>query len=89
MRRFSRNPHTSAISASSSRTASAVEVQGNGALATVNSNDSGTAGVRSFVNARAMTLYLPGLSCSIGNCESCESFWRMILPVLSYKANAY
>src|ERR1051325_1393254 len=60
----SRMAQSRASKASANRIASAVEVQGKGALATVNEKLRGVEDVRSFVNARAVTVYLPGFNAS-------------------------
>ena len=64
---LSRMAHSSASNASASKIASAVEVYGKGAFATVNVKLKGSEAVRSFVNARAVTVYAPGFKPSIVN----------------------
>src|SRR4030095_7965875 len=81
--------HSSASNASASRIASAVEVHGKGALATVNEKLKGSEDVRSFVNARAVTVYVPGFKPSIVNCDSRDSFCLTDWPLLSINVNAY
>src|SRR6185436_10337081 len=78
-----------ASKASVKRIASAVEVHGNGALAIVNSNDSGSDGTRSRLKARPVTRYLPGAKLSIANCDSCETFCLTSSPFAFVKVNAY
>ena len=60
-----------------------------GVQATLNSNVNGADEIRSFVNARTVTAYLPGFRPSIVNCDSCESFCLIEWPALSLKENAY
>src|ERR1041385_1868511 len=76
-----------ASKARASRMASAVEVHGNGAFATINENVSGAEAVRSFVNARTVTVYLPGFKPSIVNCDSRDSFCLIDCPLLSISVN--
>src|SRR5258705_361168 len=59
IRRRSSTAQSSANNASANRIAKAVEVQGNGALAILNSNDNASEATRSLLNARAVTRYFP------------------------------
>ena len=81
--------HNNASNASAKRIASAVEVHGKGAFATVNEKVSGAEAVRSFVNARAVTVYVPGFKPSIVNWDSRDSFCLIDCPLLSISVNAY
>ena len=49
----------------------------------------GAEAARSFVKARAVTVYLPGFKPSIVNCDSRESFCLIDCPLLSTSVNAY
>ena len=85
IRRRSSTAQSSANNARASRIAKAVEVQGNGALAILNSNDNASEATKSLLNARAVTRYLPGCSPSIVNCESRDNFCLMDAPFRVYQ----
>src|SRR6185369_7522037 len=89
IRRRSRMAHRSASNARAKRIASAVDVHGKGALATVKEKLRGADAVRSFVKARAVTVYVPGLKPSIVNCDSRDSFCLIDCPLPSTSVNAY
>src|SRR4029077_16686121 len=89
IRRRSSTAQSSANNARANRIAKAVEVQGNGALAILNSNDKASEATRSLLNAHAVTRYFPGRSPSIVNCESRDNFCLMGAPFASTRVKAY